>query len=67
MVAAAALDEGADAIVLNAVDAELAEELVVAAGDVPVIAYDRFVAGADRHVQGSGGLHRPRCAAKACA
>ncbi|MFZ2503913.1 MAG: substrate-binding domain-containing protein [Nocardioides sp.] len=45
-----ALDEGADAIVLNAVDAELAEELVVAAGDVPVIAYDRFVAGADYFV-----------------
>jgi D-xylose transport system substrate-binding protein len=45
-----ALDEGADAIVLNPVDAEQAESLIEAAGSVPVIAYDRFVPGADYYV-----------------
>lgn len=45
-----ALDEGADAIVLNPVDSEQAESLIEAAGSVPVIAYDRFVAGADYYV-----------------
>ena len=45
-----ALDDGADAIVLNAVDSEQAEALVEAAGSVPVIAYDRFVPGADYYV-----------------
>ncbi len=44
------LDQGADVIVLNAVTAELGEQLVVRAGDVPVVAYDRFVAGADYYV-----------------
>lgn len=45
-----ALSQGADVIVLNAVDSERAEDLIVAAGKVPVIAYDRFVAGADYYV-----------------
>ena len=42
-----AFSEGADVIVLNAVNSEAAEYLVGTAGDVPVIAYDRYVAGAD--------------------
>ena len=41
------LAEGADVVVLTAVDPEQAEELVVAAGSVPVVAYDRLVPGAD--------------------
>jgi ABC-type xylose transport system substrate-binding protein len=41
------LREGADVVVLNAVSAEGGEELVARAGKVPVVAYDRFVAGAD--------------------
>ena len=45
-----ALDDGADAIVLNPVDSEQAETLIEAAGSVPVIAYDRFVPGADYYV-----------------
>ncbi len=45
-----ALDDGADAIVLNPVDSEQAESLIEAAGSVPVIAYDRFVPGADYYV-----------------
>lgn len=45
-----ALKQGADVIVLNPVDSERAEELVLAAGKVPVVAYDRFVAGADYYV-----------------
>ncbi len=44
---AEALDAGADVVVLNAVDAESGERMVLAAGEVPVIAYDRYVAGAD--------------------
>ncbi len=44
------LDQGADVVVLNAVTAELGEELVARAGSVPVVAYDRFVAGADYFV-----------------
>lgn len=47
---AQALDEGVDVIVLNPVDSELAEQLIVSAGSVPVVAYDRFVAGADYYV-----------------
>lgn len=47
---AEALEEGADVIVLNAVDGARAAELVASAGDVPVVAYDRFVAGADHFV-----------------
>jgi D-xylose transport system substrate-binding protein len=45
-----ALADGADVVVLNPVDSEKAEELVVRAGSVPVVAYDRFVAGADYYV-----------------
>ncbi|GGD23666.1 substrate-binding domain-containing protein [Nocardioides daphniae] len=45
-----ALDDGADVIVLNAVDGEEASALVEEAGEVPVIAYDRFVEGADHFV-----------------
>lgn len=44
---AAVLAAGADVVVLNAVSAESGEELVVQAGEVPVVAYDRFVPGAD--------------------
>lgn len=47
---AEALEQGADVIVLNAVDGERAAELVASAGDVPVVAYDRYVAGADHLV-----------------
>ncbi|WP_181312144.1 substrate-binding domain-containing protein [Nocardioides campestrisoli] len=42
-----ALDAGADVVVLNAVDSESGERMVLSAGEVPVIAYDRYVAGAD--------------------
>lgn len=45
-----ALSQGADVIVLNAVDSEQAEELVATADKIPVVAYDRFVAGADYYV-----------------
>lgn len=45
-----AISQGADVIVINAVDSERAEELVLAAGKVPVIAFDRYVAGADYYV-----------------
>lgn len=45
-----ALDAGADVIVLNAVDGERAAEMIASAGDVPVIAYDRFLPGADHFV-----------------
>lgn len=47
-----ALTEGADVIVLDAVDGKSAESLVSNAKsqDVPVIAYDRFVKGADYYV-----------------
>ena len=45
-----ALDGGADVIVLNPVDTERAEELIATAGSVPVVAYDRFVPGADYYV-----------------
>ncbi|GAB2886299.1 substrate-binding domain-containing protein [Nocardioides pacificus] len=41
------LDDGAAVVILNAVDPAGAEELVERAGSVPVVAYDRFVAGAD--------------------
>lgn len=45
-----ALDDGADVIVLNAVDATSGADLVAAHPEVPVIAYDRFVEGADHFV-----------------
>ena len=44
------LAAGADVVVLNAVRADSGEELVARAGKVPVVAYDRFVAGADYFV-----------------
>ncbi len=44
------LRDGADVVVLNAVNADAGERLVVKAGKVPVVAYDRFVAGADYFV-----------------
>jgi D-xylose transport system substrate-binding protein len=47
---AQALDAGADAIVLAAVSSEAGESLLQSAGAVPVIAYDRFIAGADYYV-----------------
>lgn len=43
------LDSGADVVVLNAVSGESGEESVTTA-QVPVIAYDRFVPGADAYV-----------------
>jgi D-xylose transport system substrate-binding protein len=48
------LAEGADAVVLQATTAEAGEELVVAADQVPVVAYDRFVPGAAHLVGGNG-------------
>lgn len=42
-----ALEDGADVVILNPVDSAGGEELVERAGDVPVVAYDRYVAGAD--------------------
>ncbi|WP_162598709.1 substrate-binding domain-containing protein [Nocardioides gilvus] len=45
-----AIDEGADVIVLNAVDGESGASLVREAGEIPVIAYDRFLTGADFYV-----------------
>lgn len=45
-----ALDDGADVVVLNAVDATSGAALVAANPEVPVIAYDRFVEGADHFV-----------------
>jgi len=45
-----AIDAGADAVVLAAISSDSGEALVQAAGAVPVIAYDRFVAGADYYV-----------------
>lgn len=45
-----ALEAGADVIVLNAVDGERAAEMIAAAEEVPVIAYDRFLPGADHFV-----------------
>lgn len=41
------LDDGADVVVLNAVDGERGAEMIAMAGDIPVIAYDRFLPGAD--------------------
>ena len=45
-----ALDQGADVVVLAAVSSEAGESLLRAAGETPVIAYDRFIAGADYYV-----------------
>ncbi len=44
------LDDGADVVVLNAVDASQAQVLIEEAGEVPVVAYDRFIPGADYYV-----------------
>ena len=50
--AEAALTQGANVLVLDAVDGKSAEAVVAAAKakSVPVVAYDRFVAGADYYV-----------------
>lgn len=45
-----ALDRGADVVVLNAVDDEHGARMVESAGDVPVIAYDRFLPGVDHFI-----------------
>jgi ABC-type xylose transport system substrate-binding protein len=45
-----AVADGADVIVVEALTSDLGEEVVVAAGSVPVVAFDRFVAGADWYV-----------------
>jgi len=45
-----ALDAGADVVVLAAVDTEAGESLLQTAGQTPVIAYDRFITGADYYV-----------------
>ncbi len=47
---ARALTDRADVIVLAAVTSKAGEAMVASAGDTPVIAYDRFVAGADYFV-----------------
>lgn len=44
------VEDDADVVVLDAVDPEAASELVATAGDVPVVAWDRPVAGADYFV-----------------
>lgn len=44
-----ALERGADVVVLGAVTSDLGKELV-AADRVPVVAYDRFIAGAEYYV-----------------
>lgn len=51
------VDKGVDVIVLNAVSGETGEELVTRAVDekIPVIAYDRFVPGADYYVSYDAG------------
>lgn len=41
---------GADVVVLVAVSGPSGEALITRAGDLPVVAYDRFVAGADHYV-----------------
>ncbi len=46
----AALAEGADVVVVEALTADQGEQLVAAAGAVPVVALDRFFAGADFYV-----------------
>ncbi len=51
---AQAKDDGADVVVLAAVEADAGESMVEAAGEIPVIAYDRFVNGADYHVSFDG-------------
>ncbi len=51
---AEAKDEGADVIVLAAVDSAAGESMVEAADTTPVIAYDRFVNGADYYVSFDG-------------
>lgn len=45
-----AIDQGADVIVLNAVDGDSGADLVREAGEIPVIAYDRFLSDADFYV-----------------
>lgn len=45
-----AIAEGADVIVLNAVDNESGAALIDQAGEIPVIAYDRFLEDADFYV-----------------
>ena len=47
---ARALKDEADVIVLAGVTSKAGEAMVASAGDTPVIAYDRFVAGADYFV-----------------
>jgi D-xylose transport system substrate-binding protein len=49
-----AKDDGADVIVLAAVDSAAGESMVEAAGKTPVVAYDRFVNGADYYVSFDG-------------
>lgn len=50
----AALEEGADAVVLQATSAEAGDALVEEAGEVPVVAYDRPLPGADHAVAVDG-------------
>jgi D-xylose transport system substrate-binding protein len=49
-----AKEDDADVVVLAAVDTDVGESMVQAAGDTPVIAYDRFVSEADYHVSFDG-------------
>ena len=50
--AEAALTQGANVLVLDPVDGKAAAAIVASAKsqDVPVVAYDRFIAGADYYV-----------------
>ena len=49
-----AKEDDADVFVLAAVDTDVGESMVEAAGETPVIAYDRFINGADYHVSFDG-------------
>ena len=51
---AQAKEDDADVFVLAAVDTDTGESMVEAAGDTPVIAYDRFISEADYHVSFDG-------------
>jgi D-xylose transport system substrate-binding protein len=51
-----AISDGADVIVLAAVSTEASEDLIKEAGKLPVVAYDRFMAGADYYVSFDGAV-----------
>jgi len=51
-----AKSDGADVIVLAAVSTDAGQALIKEAGELPVLAYDRFVAGADYYVSFDGAV-----------